>query len=77
MIDYPLYLSAYPLGHLIEFQIAEYIKDKNLADEMYRMCVQGRLTPEIWMNGAVGNKLSAEPLLKAAQNAVKQIKNKS
>jgi hypothetical protein len=77
MIDYPLYLSAYPLGHLIEFQIAEYIKDKNLAEEMYRMCVQGRLTPEVWMVGAVGNKLSAEPLLKAAQDAVKQIKNKS
>jgi hypothetical protein len=31
MIAYPLYLSAYPLGRLIEFQIEQYIKGKNLA----------------------------------------------
>jgi len=76
MIDYPLYLSAYPLGHLIEFQIADYIKGKNLADEMQRMLVQGRLTPEVWMQGAVGNKLSAEPLANAAKNAVQELKNR-
>jgi hypothetical protein len=47
MIKLPLYLSAYPLGHLIEFQISDYIKDKNLGNEMIRMCSQGRLTPNI------------------------------
>jgi hypothetical protein len=33
MIDYPLYLSAYPLGHLIEFQIEEHMVGKNIGTE--------------------------------------------
>ncbi len=74
MIDYPLYLSAYPLGHLIEFQIESYIDGKNLGDEMIRMCKQGRIIPQSWMNDAVGNELSIEPTLKATQEAVNNIK---
>lgn len=70
MIDNPLYLSAYPIGHLIEFQIEDYVKDKNFADEMVRMCVQGRLTPQAWMMGAVGKKLSVEPSVFAAVEAL-------
>ena len=73
MIDNPLYLSAYPLGHLIEFQIEQQIKGKNLADEMIRICTQGRLTPQLWMKQAVGSKLSGEPTLKAAEEALKVI----
>ncbi|HNZ37176.1 MAG TPA: hypothetical protein PKN58_06170, partial [Candidatus Marinimicrobia bacterium] len=38
MIDSGLYLPDYPLGHLISFQIEQYIKGKNLAREMERMC---------------------------------------
>ncbi len=49
MIDYPLYLPAYPIGHVIEFQIEDYIKGKNIANEMVRVLSQGRLVPEIWM----------------------------
>lgn len=71
MIDYPLYLSAYPIGHLIEFQIEDYMKDKSFSDEMIRMCVQGRITPEAWMMGAVGQKLSIAPTVNAAKEAVK------
>jgi len=74
MIDYPLYLSAYPIGRLIEFQISDYIKDKNLADEMIRMCVQGRLTPQVWMHQAVGKPISVEPSINAAINALNYIK---
>ena len=73
MIDNPLYLSAYPLGHLIEFQMEQQIKGKNLADEMIRICTQGRLTPQLWMKQAVGSKLSGEPTLKAAEEALKVI----
>ncbi len=75
MIDYPLYLSAYPIGHLIELQIEQYIEGKNFALELERMCVQGRLTPDLWMQRAVGNKLSIEPTIKAARNAVNAIGN--
>lgn len=74
MIDNPLYLSAYPIGHLIEFQIGEYIEGKNLATEMMRMCVQGRITPEAWMNGAVGRSISIEPMVNAAKKALEMIK---
>ncbi len=73
MIDNPLYLSAYPIGHLIEFQMAQQIKGKNLGDEMIRICTQGRLIPQVWMQKAVGSKLSGEPTLKAAEEALKVI----
>ncbi|HPD26300.1 MAG TPA: hypothetical protein PK464_06000, partial [Candidatus Marinimicrobia bacterium] len=71
MIDSGLYLPDYPLGHLISFQIEQYIKGKNLAREMERMCVQGRISPIYWMEGAVGAKLSAEPMISAAYEALK------
>jgi len=74
MIKIPLYLSAYPLGHLIEFQIREYIKDKNLATEMIRMSVQGKLIPDIWMKQAVGSEVSIKPLLEAAKIACLKLK---
>jgi hypothetical protein len=76
MIDYPLYLSAYPIGHLIEFQIEEHAKGKNLASEMKRMLEQGCIVPQIWMQGAVGSKLSNEPLLKAADKACDKLNMK-
>ena len=37
MIDAPLYLSAYPLGHLIQFQLEEYLKGKNIGTEVQRI----------------------------------------
>jgi len=73
MIDYPLYLSAYPIGHLIEFQIEQYIESKNLGEEMQRMCRQGRIIPQFWMKGAVGFELSVEPTLKATQEAINKM----
>jgi hypothetical protein len=74
MISYPLYLSAYPLGHLIEFQIEEYIGDNNLAQELHRMLVAGSITPQHWMRLAVGEELSVEPMLKAVDRAVDILK---
>jgi hypothetical protein len=70
MIDAPLYLSAYPIGHLIDFQIEQNITGKNFADEITRMLKQGRLTPQIWMQGAVGNDLSIQPTLDATSEAL-------
>lgn len=73
MIDYPLYLPAYPIGHVIEYQIEDYVKGKNIATEMVRMLSQGRLVPEIWMKGAVGNKISVKPILKSTEDALKKL----
>jgi len=74
MISYPLYLSAYPIGHLIEFQIEQYIKGKNLGTEFERMAKIGKLTPNKWMREATGNNLSTAPLISETEKALKQIK---
>ncbi len=71
MINSGLYLPDYPIGHLIQFQIERQIEGKNLASEMERMCVQGRLAPDKWMRGAVGGPLSAKPLSDAAKAGLK------
>jgi len=65
MVNSPLYLANYSYGHVIQFQIEEYLKDKKLSDEVDRMYKQGRLTPQQWMLGAVGSKISTQPLIDA------------
>ena len=74
MIDYPLYLSYYPIGHLIDFQVEQQMKGKNMADEMQRMYTQGRIVPQIWMKNGVGQAISVEPTLKAVDEALKVVK---
>jgi len=74
MIDYPLYLSAYPIGHLIDFQIEKQIKDKNFADEVMRIYSAGRIVPQLWMKRAVGEELSAKPLIEAVDVALQNVK---
>ncbi len=71
MVAYGLYLPDYSLGHIIMFQIEDYLKDKNLGEEMQRMCRIGRLTPDAWMRQAVGSPISAQPLINAAEKAVR------
>lgn len=74
MIDNPIYLPAYPLGHLIEFQIDAYFEGKDFAQEMQRMLLNGRILPQVWMKNAVGSEISIEPMLQAADAALKVIK---
>lgn len=76
MIDYPLYLSAYPIGHLIDFQIGNYIEGKNMADEVYRMFTQGMIVPQLWMKQAVGGEISIQPTLEAARAGLEAVKKK-
>ena len=74
MIDNPLYLSNYPVGHLIEFQLAQFLKGKNFADEAIRIYSAGRLIPQLWMKHAVGSEISIKPLLDATDVALKNRK---
>lgn len=74
MISNPLYLSAYPIGHLTEFQLEQHIANKQFANEVQRIYEQGKLTPQIWMKGAVGSPLSIEPSLSAAKKAIDALK---
>ena len=68
-----MYTPDYAIGSLIEFQIEDYLQGKNLGTEMERMCSQGALTPDEWMKQAVGSPVSAEPFIKAAGQAVKEV----
>jgi len=74
MISYPLYLSNYPLGHIIDFQIEQYIADKNFASEIQRIYQLGSIIPQEWMKQAVGMELSIQPTLMATAEAVKAIR---
>lgn len=74
MIDSGLYLPDYPLGHVIEYQIQQYLHGKILGPEMERMCSAGIIIPQLWMKNAVGSEISIDPMLKGAEEAVKVIK---
>ncbi len=74
MVAYPLYLSAYPVGHLIEFQLDKQIEGKNLGEEMKRIYTYGCIIPQLWMKNAVGSPLSSQPMLECAAEALKHIK---
>lgn len=74
MIDYPLYLPNYPMGHLIAFQIEQQVRGKNLADEIDRMYTQGSIIPQVWMKNSVGSPISIEPLLAATNEALQALK---
>jgi len=74
MIASPLYLANYSFGHLIDFQIEQYLKDKDFSDEVDRIWSIGRVTPQIWMQKATNEDISINPMIEATQEALKHIK---
>ncbi len=74
-LGYPLYLPNYALGHLIAFQVAGHLADPEVdfSTEIERITRLGNLTPEAWMRAAVGESLSATPLLGAARTAMDRL----
>ena len=74
MIDNPLYLPNYPVGHLIDFQIDQYLRGRNFADEIVRIYSAGRLIPQLWMKNAVGSEISIKPILDATDKALTVVK---
>jgi hypothetical protein len=73
IVDGGLYTPDYPLGHIISFQIEQFLKKYDLPSEMERMCRIGRLTPQVWMQRAVGEKISCRPLIQAAEASIRSI----
>ena len=71
MVGYALYLPAYPIGNLVQYQLEEHLAKcatpEEWAKEYTRIYQQGRLTPDAWMRGAVGSPMSVEPILKAVR----------
>lgn len=74
MINSALYLPDYPMGHLIAFQIKNYLKGKVLGEEMLRICKIGSIVPNLWMKKAVGEVLSEKPLLEQTKIALEKLK---
>ena len=74
MISYPLYLSAYPIGYLIDYQIEEYISNKPFASEIKRMFLAGNITPDLWMKHATGSGISNKALFEAVDEALMKLK---
>jgi len=75
MVNAPMYLPNYPLGHIVQYQLeehlAQYTNPKDFAQEYMRIYRLGRLTPKEWMIQAVGNPPSIEPILRAVEKAKK------
>jgi len=74
MINAPLYLANYSFGHLIDFQIEQYLQGKDFSDEVDRIWSIGKVTPQIWMQKAVGENISIQPMIEATEEALKHIK---
>ena len=82
MVNAPMYLPNYPLGHIVQYQLeehlAQYTQQQDFAQEYARIYRLGRLTPKEWMIQAVGTPPSIEPVLHAVQqctsNAVRHTK---
>jgi hypothetical protein len=75
MIASPLYLSAYPLGHLIEFQLESHYEGKNIGQETMKIFSNGRLTPQQWMKKGLNTTLSVDPLLHSVSTALTVIRD--
>ncbi len=73
MINSPMYLPNYAIGHLIHFQLEEHFRTHPLASEVERIFALGQLTPNEWMQKAVGKSLSNEPILGAASEAIRHL----
>ncbi|MBR5854870.1 MAG: hypothetical protein IKY87_04265 [Paludibacteraceae bacterium] len=75
MVGYALYLPAYPIGNLVQYQLEEYLSGcstpEEWANEYTRIYQQGCLTPDAWMRGAVGQSMSVEPILHAVRKVLK------
>ncbi|MET0623476.1 MAG: hypothetical protein ABW250_10895 [Pyrinomonadaceae bacterium] len=71
MINYPLYLPNYPLGHMIAFQIEEQMERAGrVGPEFERMAAAGNIAPDLWMKRATGAPVGPEALLTATQKAL-------
>ena len=70
MIVDGLYLSDYPIGRIVRFQLADNLREPGFGAEFERLARQGLLTPDAWMRGAVGEPIDTRALLAAAGEAL-------
>lgn len=63
------YLADYSMGYVIAYQVRKFLSTRKFAPEMERICALGSIYPESWMKAAVGESISAQPLLRDAAAA--------
>ena len=74
LVQSSLYLPDYPMGHLIAFQIERHVEKAGaVGAEVERMAKQGRVSPDLWMKGAVGTPVGAEALVTEATEALAEV----
>ena len=75
MVNAPMYLPNYPLGHIVQYQLEEHLAkcptQKDFASEYMRIYRLGRLTPKEWLIQAVGEAPTIEPVLRAVDRVAK------
>ena len=75
MVNAPMYLPNYPLGHIVQYQLEEHLAGfttpEAFAREYARIYRLGRLTPKHWLIQAVGAPPSVDPILHAVSFAVR------
>ena len=75
MVNAPMYLPNYPLGHIVQYQLEEHLAkcqtQKDFASEYMRIYRLGRLTPKEWLIQAVGEAPTIEPILRAVDRVTK------
>ena len=67
MVNSPMYLPNYPIGHIVQFQLEEALANttpSQWAEKYERWYRLGRLTPDVWMQQAVNGELSVQPILR-------------
>ena len=71
MIERYLYLPDYPIGHLIAHQLEEHMRQAGrIGPEVERVARQGRIAPDLWMQGATGQPVGPAALLAATARAL-------
>ena len=76
MVNAPMYLPNYPLGHIVQYQLEEHLAQcktqAEFANEYARIYRLGRLTPKEWMIRAVGQAPSIDPILHAVKRTLQK-----
>ncbi len=69
MINSPIYLSNYAFGHLIQFQVEQYLKTADFAPEVERLFKIGSITPNAWMQAGLGEDISIASIIEEAKKS--------
>jgi len=73
MVNSPIYLSNYAFGHLIQFQVEQYLKTADFAPEVERLFKIGSITPNAWMQVGLNEDISINAMIEEAGKAAHQL----